>query len=161
MHRFELRVRYADVDQMGWAYYGNYLRWFEIGRAEMLRALGRSYREIEDEAGVLLPVLEARCRYQRGARYDERVTIETGVLARGRASVCFGYRVLGEDGETCALGFTEHGYVTREGRAARPPAGLAGLLAAAPAADAQLAAWHAAGGGSSRERRSGPGALSS
>ena len=73
MHRFELRVRYGDTDQMGWVYYGNYLRWFEIGRAEMMRSLGRSYREVEEIDGVLLPVLDARCRYYRGARYDERV----------------------------------------------------------------------------------------
>ena len=140
MHRFELRVRYGDVDQMGWAYYGNYLRWFEIGRAEMMRALGRSYREIEEEEGVLLPVLDARCRYLRGARYDERVSIETGVLERGRATVRFGYRVRGEDGTTCAFGFTEHCVVTRDGRPIRPPAALAALLDRAPRADAELVA---------------------
>ena len=139
MHRSELRVRYADVDPMGWAYYGNYLRWFEIGRAEMLRSLGRSYRDVEVEDGVLLPVLDARCRYFRGARYDERVTIETGVLELGRASVRFGYRVLGEDGDRCAIGYTEHCVVTRDGRPVRPPASLAALLATAPRADEALA----------------------
>jgi acyl-CoA thioester hydrolase len=138
MHRFELRVRYGDVDQMGWVYYGNYLRFFEIGRAEMMRSLGRSYHQVEVEDGVLLPVLDARCRYLRGARYDELVTIETGVLDAGRATVRFGYRVLGEDGETCALGWTEHCVVDRAGRPVRPPAHLAKLLTAAPRADAEL-----------------------
>jgi acyl-CoA thioester hydrolase len=150
MHRFELRVRYADVDPMGWAYYGNYLRWFEVGRAEMLRSLGRSYRDVEVEDGVLLPVLDARCRYFRGARYDERLTLETGVLARGRASVRFGYRVRGEDGATCALGYTEHCVVTRDGRPVRPPAPLAALLAAAPAADEELRAALAEAPGEAR-----------
>ena len=138
MHRFELRVRYGDTDQMGWAYYGNYLRWFEIGRAEMLRSLGRSYRQVEDEDGVLLPVLDARCRYFHGARYDERVTIETGVLDLGRATLRFGYRVRGEDGERCALGYTEHCVVTRDAKPVRPPAGLAALLERAPRADDEL-----------------------
>ena len=85
MHRFTIRVRYGDTDQMGFAYYGNYLRWFEIGRAELMRSLGLSYRDIEAR-GVWLPVLEARCRYLRPARYDDEVVIETGIRELGRAS---------------------------------------------------------------------------
>lgn len=149
MHRFELRVRYADVDQMGWAYYGNYLRWFEVGRAEMMRALGRSYAQVEEQDGVLLPVLDARCRYLHGARYDEKVTIETGVLDQGRATLRFGYRVRGEDGTVCALGYTEHCVVDRDAKPVRPPAHLASLLAAAPRADDELQrAFSRAAGGS-------------
>src|SRR5260221_9996081 len=140
MHRFSLRVRYADVDAMGWAYYGNYLRWFEIGRAEMLRALGRSYRSIEDEEGVLLPVLDARVRYLRGARYDESLTIETGVVEASRVAARFAYRVLGEAGELCALGYTEHCAVTRDARPVRFPTSLRDLLARAPRAPADLVA---------------------
>lgn len=148
MHRFELRVRYGDVDQMGWVYYGNYLRFFEIGRAEMMRSLGRSYRDVEVEDGVLLPVLDARCRYLRGARYDELVTIETGVLEQGRATIRFGYRVVGEDGATCVLGWTEHCVVDRDAKPVRPPAHLAALIANAPRADQELqrAFTRAAGG---------------
>ena len=138
MHRFSLRVRYGDVDQMGWVYYGNYLRWFEIGRAELMRSLGRSYRDVEERDGVLLPVLDARCRYFRGARYDEQVTLETGVLDVARATLRFGYRVRGEDGARCALGYTEHCVVDREARPVRPPAELAALLTAAPRADDEL-----------------------
>ncbi len=135
MHRFALRVRYGDTDQMGWAYYANYLRWFEVGRAELMRSLGRTYREVEDELGVLLPVVQARVRYFKGARYDELVVVETGVLALGRASVTFAYRVVREsDGERLATGITEHCCVDRAGRPVRPPAGLARLLAAAPRA---------------------------
>lgn len=141
MHRYQFRVRYGDTDQMGWAYYGNYLRWFEVGRAEMMRALGRSYRSIEEEDGLLLPVLDARCRYFRGARYDESVTIETSVLERGRASVRFGYRLLGEDGATVlAVGYTEHCYLGRDGRPRRAGPGLTALLDRAPAADDALRA---------------------
>lgn len=150
MHRFEIRVRYGDTDQMGWVYYGNYLRWFEIGRAEMMRALGRSYREVEDEDGVLLPVLDARCCYFHGARYDERVVIETGVLDVGRATLRFGYRILGEDGTCCAMGYTEHCVVTRDAKPVRPPAELSALLAAAPRVDAELAERFARGVNASR-----------
>ena len=140
MHQFELRVRYGDTDQMGWVYYGNYLRWFEIGRAEMLRTLGRSYRAVEQEDGVLLPVLEARCRYFRGARYDEKVAIETGVLAVTRARISFGYRVVGEDGARCAIGHTEHCCTNREAKLVRPPEPLVRLLAQAPGVDEALVA---------------------
>lgn len=138
MHAYEFRVRYADTDQMGWAYYGNYLRWFEVGRAEMLRALGRSYRSVEVDDGLLLPVLDARCRYFRGARYDELVTIETGLLGSGRASVRFGYRLRGEDGVVLAVGYTEHCFLDREGRPRRPGPALVTLLERAPRAAAEV-----------------------
>jgi acyl-CoA thioester hydrolase len=140
MHRFELRVRYGDTDQMGWVYYGHYLRWFEIGRAELMRSLGRTYRAIEEEEHVLLPVLEARCRYFHGARYDELVAIETGVLVVTRATLMFGYRVTGEDGQVCALGLTEHCCTNRDAKLVRPPAALLELLERAPRADADVAA---------------------
>ena len=132
MHRFAIRVRYGDTDQMGVAYYGNYLRWFEIGRAEMMRSLGRTYREIEAD-GVRLPVVEAWCRYLKPARYDDRVVIETGVSHRARASVRFSYRIVREeDGELLAVGGTEHCFLDRSDRPARAPEALAELLARAP-----------------------------
>ncbi len=134
MHRFSLRVRYGDTDQMGFAYYAHYLRWFEIGRAEMLRSLGRTYRSVE-EAGVSLPVLEAACRYHKPARYDDEVTIETGVAELRRASVRFGYRVRrGSDRELLAEGTTEHCFMNREGKPVRPPRELVELLDRAPKA---------------------------
>lgn len=139
MHRFELRVRYGDTDQMGWVYYGNYLRWFEIGRAEMLRAMGKSYRSVEVDENILMPVLEARCRYFRGARYDELVAIESGVLDVTRATMRFGYRVVGEDGALCAAGHTEHCFTNRDAKLVRPPASLVSLLDRAPRVDAELA----------------------
>ena len=136
MHRFSIRVRYGDTDQMGFAYYGNYLRWFEIGRAEMMRSLGRSYREIEAQ-GVWLPVLEARCRYLSPARYDDQVVIETGVRELRRASVRFGYRILRSDDDALlAQGETEHCFMGPGERPVRPPEELKALLTAAPRAPA-------------------------
>jgi acyl-CoA thioester hydrolase len=136
MHRFALRVRYADTDRMGFAYYGNYMRWFEIGRAEMMRSLGTSYREIE-ESGISLPVVEASCRYRKPARYDDALVIETAVADLGRASVEFVYRVVREaDGELLAIGRTQHCFLAADGRPARAPAALSALLARAPRAAA-------------------------
>ena len=132
MHRTQLRVTYADTDRMGFVYYGHYLRWFEIGRAEMIRSMGMSYLEME-EAGVSLPVVEAQCRYLRPARYDDSIGIETGVADLGRASVAFGYRVLreGED-SPLALGRTEHCFMGRDGRPVRPLAAILDILDRAP-----------------------------
>jgi acyl-CoA thioester hydrolase len=128
MHRFALRVRYADVDAMGWVYYAHYLRWFEVGRAEMLRSMGRSYRDVE-LAGTRLPVLEATCRYFEGARYDDLVVIETGVAELHRASVRFGYHVVREDDRRLlASGSTLHCFLGADGRAGRPPEDLRELL---------------------------------
>jgi len=134
MHRFIIRVRYGDTDQMGMAYYGHYLRWFEIGRAEMMRSLGSSYRSIEEQ-GIRLPVVEARCRYLKPARYDDLIAIETGVLDAGRASVRFGYQIVDEtSGTLIAHGMTEHCFLGEGGRPVRAPEALAALLARAPRA---------------------------
>lgn len=134
MHRFPIRVRYGDTDQMGFAYYAHYLRWFEIGRAEMIRSLGTSYRAVE-ESGTTLPVVEARVRYHKPARYDDLIAIETGVEKLSRASVTFGYRIVREsDGAVLAEGRTEHCFMTPEGRPGRPPAELSALLERAPRA---------------------------
>jgi acyl-CoA thioester hydrolase len=139
MHRFALRVRYADTDQMGWAYYAHYFRWFEIGRAEMLRSLGRSYREIEDVVGVRLPVRTARCRYLRGARYDDALAVETGVLSRSRAGVAFAYRIVPEGGGAPhAIGLTEHFFMNAAGQPVRCPGELDELLTRAPRAPEEL-----------------------
>ncbi len=132
--RFRFRVRYADTDQMGFAYYGNYLRWFEVGRAELMRSLGASYRDME-ASGVRLPVVEARCRYLKPARYDDLLAVETVVEHVGRASLRFAYRILREeDGAVLARGMTEHCFLDAEGRPMRPPASFTALLERPPGA---------------------------
>ncbi len=77
MYQFEhkLRVRYAETDQMGYVYYGNYATYYEVARAESIRSIGLSYKEIE-EAGVIMPVLENNSKYIRPARYDDELTIK-------------------------------------------------------------------------------------
>ena len=126
--RFAVRVRYADTDQMGMAYHGNYVRWFEVGRTEMLRAQGMSYREVE-EAGFRMPVLEVYCRYLKPARYDDELAIETALAEFGRASLRFEYRVVRQaDGELLACGMTRHCLLDTAGRPVRPPAFFVELL---------------------------------
>jgi len=90
----ELRVRYAETDQMGVVYYANYLVWFEVGRVEFMRSLGFDYKQMEVEDGCILPVVEASCRYKAPARYDDLILIECWpILLRG-SLLKFTYRVI-------------------------------------------------------------------
>lgn len=101
----EVRVRYAETDQMGIVYYANYLVWFELGRVELLRSLGLAYSQLEREHECILPVVEAQCRYRSPARYDDVIQIETRpALLRGPV-LKFAYRILrkGHDGSEPVL----------------------------------------------------------
>ena len=90
----QVRVRYAETDQMGIVYYANYLIWFEIGRVELLRALGFSYSLLETEHQCILPVIETTCRYRAPARYDDEILIETRPSLLRGSVLKFGYRIL-------------------------------------------------------------------
>jgi acyl-CoA thioester hydrolase len=109
----EVRVRYAETDQMGIVYYANYLVWFEIGRVELLRSLGLAYSQLEIDHDCILPVVNASCRYRSPARYDDQILIETRPsLLRGTV-IKFGYRILrkapvGEPPTLLAEGETVH-----------------------------------------------------
>jgi len=90
----EIRVRYAETDQMNVVYYANYLVWFEIGRTELLRAAGLTYERLEVDHGCILPVADAHCRYKAPAHYDDRILIETTpAMVRGSV-IKFAYRIL-------------------------------------------------------------------
>ena len=88
----QLRVRYAETDQMGVVYHANYIIWMEVGRVEYFRAQGIRYRDMEQE-GILLVVVEAHCRYHSPARYDEEVSIRTWVEEAGPRMIRFGYEM--------------------------------------------------------------------
>lgn len=122
-----VRVIYADTDQMGVVYYGNYLRYFEIGRIEWLRSRGHNYKDFEAQ-GVLLPVIEAHASYRAPARYDDLLTIEARLVEARRVSVRFAYRLTREDGLLIAEGYTVHAAVGRDGRPRRLPPELAEFL---------------------------------
>jgi acyl-CoA thioester hydrolase len=109
----EIRVRYAETDQMNVVYYANYLIWFEIGRVELLRSLGLAYSEMEIEHKLVLPVVEATCRYRAPARYDDQILIETRPAMLRGSVLKFAYRILrraseGKDPELLAEGETVH-----------------------------------------------------
>jgi acyl-CoA thioester hydrolase len=104
--RTEIRVRYAETDQMGHAHHMNYLAWFELGRTELMRANGISYANLEAE-GILLPVSHAELDFRQGAGYDERVWIRSRVEQLRSRSVSFAYEaVRAEDGALLARGRT-------------------------------------------------------
>ena len=97
--RAEQRVLYGDTDSMGVAYYGNYLKWFEIGRTELFRTVGSTYRSWEGR-GCFLPVYEAYCRYHKPARYDDTIRIETAFSLGGKLRLRFDYRLFHKDNGT-------------------------------------------------------------
>jgi len=116
-----LRVRYAETDQMGVVYYANYLVWFEVARADLLRSLGWTYREME-ATGVFLPVIEAHCEYRRPARYDEQIEVRTEGRLCSPVRMEFTYDVvLAMSNETAAIGRTVHAALGRDGRPCRLP----------------------------------------
>lgn len=88
----ELRVRYAETDQMGVAYHANYLVWCEVGRTDYIRALGVTYAEMERQ-GVQLAVADAQLRFHAAARYDDRVCVETRLTEVRSRRVTFGYGI--------------------------------------------------------------------
>lgn len=130
------RVRYQESDQMGVVYHANYLNWFEIGRTEMIRELGFTYRGMEDE-GVLLPVLDLDIHYNSPARYDDHVTVFTRMTNFSPLRIHYEYEVrrLNEDehslldtlvngqnglpGHELVTGSTRHVWVNKDWKPAR------------------------------------------
>ena len=107
MYQFEtnIRVRYAETDQMGFVYYGNYATYYEVTRVEALRSLGISYKILE-ENGVLMPVLENWSKYIRPAKYDDLLTIKLFLKEMPAMRITFEYEVFNEDKKLINLGST-------------------------------------------------------
>lgn len=122
VYETELRVRYAETDQMGVVYHSNYLVWFEVGRVEMLRELGFHYREMEKQDDTHIAVVEARCRFKSPALYDDLITVRTRLLNVRDSLLHFGYEVVrSSDGTLLAEGETIHLVVDREFKRIRLP----------------------------------------
>jgi acyl-CoA thioester hydrolase len=114
-------VRYAETDKMGVVYYANYFVWFEVARAELLRSLGWSYREMEHE-GVALPVIEAECAYHKSARYDDELDVKAEGQMLSPVRMQFTYQVVRRgDAALAASGKTVHAAVDANGRPCRLP----------------------------------------
>ena len=109
----KLRVRYAETDQMGYVYYGNYAAYFEVGRVELMRQLGTSYREIE-KSGLMLPVRDFSIRYIKPALYDDLLTIETRIEEMPTARIKFLYSVFNEAGDLLNTAETTLVFVSKE-----------------------------------------------
>ncbi len=133
MVRTDIRVIYGDTDQMGVVYYANYLRYFEAGRNEFIRAKGLRYREFEARFRLMLPVVEAHVSYRLPARYDDLLGVETSLAEVKRVSARFEYRIV-RDGEVVATGHTVHACVDPEGRVQRMPRELVERLGQGEAA---------------------------
>jgi acyl-CoA thioester hydrolase len=122
-HDTAVRVRYAETDQMGVVYHANYLIWFEVGRVELMRAMGFEYKAMETEDDCHIVVAEAHCRYEKPARYDELLRVRTRVAEWRNRIVKFSYELLRDsDGVLLATGYTRHVVCGRNGRPkALPP----------------------------------------
>ena len=124
----QVRVRYEETDAMGVVYYGNYLTWFEIGRTDLLRQHGATYRDIERDQ-VYLPVVEAQCRYLSPARYDDLIDIRTTASRPSKVRIRFDYTLSRAEDETVlAEGSTVHVATNASGRIQRLPARITELF---------------------------------
>jgi acyl-CoA thioester hydrolase len=112
----DIRVRYAETDQMGVAYYANYLVWFEVGRSELCRKRGFRYADLE-VLGYKLVVTDVHCRYRNSAKYDETVVVRTWLKGMNKRMITFGYQILRkEKEEVIAEGETRHICVDSNGK---------------------------------------------
>jgi len=104
-----LRVRYAETDQMGVVYHSNHLIWFEVGRVELMRQMGFSYRDMEREDGLFIAVAQATCRYRAPVYYDEEIVVRTKLKAVRESVIIFGYELTrANNGKLVAEGETTH-----------------------------------------------------
>ena len=123
-----VRVRYAETDKMGVVYYAHYLVWFEVGRTDLLRHAGWSYREMEAE-GYALPVVDVQCVYRQPARYDDELEVRTSGSLMSPVRVEFLYEIVRPvDQVVLATGRTVHASLDREGRPCRLPERVRELL---------------------------------
>ncbi len=117
----QIRVRYAETDQMGYVYYGNYAAYYEVARVESFRQLGISYKDLEAD-GIIMPVLENYSKYLAPGRYDELLTIKTVIKKRPGIKIVFNYEIYNEAEELINIGETKLAFIdTSSGRPCRMP----------------------------------------
>ncbi len=113
-HEISIRVRYAETDRMGFLHHANYFVYFEMGRIELLRAAGGSYREMEDQ-GFFLVIIDIGCKFKSPARYDDLLTLRTTVERVTRVKIVHRYELL-RDGTVLAQGHSTLACVDRDGK---------------------------------------------
>lgn len=114
-------MRYGETDQMGYMYYGNYAQYYEVGRVEMLRSLGMSYSSMEAD-GIMMPVLELKCKYIKPALYDQEITVKTIIKTLPGIRIFFEYELYNEKEELINLGATTLVFVDmKKNKPTNPP----------------------------------------
>jgi len=120
-YEFDVRVRYAETDQMGVVYHGNYAQYFEMGRVEWLRNLGISYKWME-ENGIMLPVVALNMNYKKPARYDDLLKVKTIFKSQSSVKIEFDYEIYNEKEELLTTGYSMLVFVNmKTGRPTLPP----------------------------------------
>lgn len=104
-NKTSLRIRYAETDQMGVVYHGNYAQFFEIGRTEWLRSLGITYKKME-EKGIMLPVISLNCNFKKSAFYDDILTVTTKLKKAPTVKIEFDYEITNQHNELICIGNT-------------------------------------------------------
>ncbi len=128
VHQIEVRVRYAETDQMGVVYHGNYAQYFEMGRVEWLRNIGVSYKWME-ENGIMLPVVSLTMNYKKPARYDDKLLVKTIFKKLSTVKIEFDYEIYGEQQELLTIGNSILVFVDmKTGRPIAPPNYIIALL---------------------------------
>ena len=130
-HSTRIRVRYVETDQMGIVHHANYYIWMEVARVEYCQAMGFRYRDLETDHGVLLAVVESRCRYAGSARFDDEVVIKTRIADANTRMVRFDY-AMSIDGRPVASGETRHVFLNRQLKPTRVPVEYRGLFGLPP-----------------------------
>lgn len=124
-----LRVRYAETDQMGYVYYGNYATYYEIGRVEAMRSLGFSYKQLEESTGVMMPVVELNIQYKAPAYYDEELRVQITIPEMPQTRMRFEYKLFNAQDKLLNTGFTTLVFVNKDsGRPCRVPQQLKEVL---------------------------------
>ena len=103
IHSTKIRVRYGETDQMGYMYYGNYAQFYEVGRVELLRSLGMTYESME-ASGIMMPVLELKCKYLKPALYDQEITVKVIIEKMPGIRIHFNYELYNEQEELINIG---------------------------------------------------------
>jgi acyl-CoA thioester hydrolase len=120
-HELEIRIPYADVDQMGVVYYANYLVYFERGRTELMRAIGMQYKDIERDYQLYLPVVDVHIKYLAPAKYDDIIIVRTKVDELRKASMIFSYEIHNKQGQLLIQGSSTHVFINSSWKPSRAP----------------------------------------
>jgi acyl-CoA thioester hydrolase len=123
-HEYQKRVRYGETDRMGYLYYGYYANYYEIGRVEMLRSLGITYKDMEEHHRIMLPVASLQMRFVRPALYDELLTIRTSLRQMPGKDITFHVEILNEQGKLVNAGTVRLVFVDMDANKTIPAPGF-------------------------------------